>query len=270
MKRFRHGVKGIGIATSDHASTLRAARQSLLAKLHSWLEKANSVLPNAQLDDSDTDEANIEEDLEDADVPQHGPELVALGLPSDAEEDPLCPSDVALCTLEIQLRVGHAYDLLSSARMSVRKKAALISEKERNAHGTKDNLRSQELIKGVQDRTNFIAHAYNANLEKMQLLHGRLTARGHECSLIPPRLRPIDLDKDLRISSLKAARNLGDSKRELPWIFQVAGPHTASAQDQEKWEVESKCGQCANVDSNYDPHSAPCRLVPCLGGQDAY
>lgn len=150
---------------------------------------------------------------------------------------------------ELQLRIGHAYDLLSGTRTALRKKGALIQDKDRNARGTKDNLRSQQLISAVQQRAIFLSRAYNFNYDQLRRLasyveqsrtvedKGRGPSLGGEPSLVPSNLRVIDVTKDLHVPSLRAPRNLGDSKRTVSWIYQVAGPDSEAQQD---WEQESE------------------------------
>ncbi|RPD73420.1 hypothetical protein L226DRAFT_445192, partial [Lentinus tigrinus ALCF2SS1-7] len=162
-------------------------------------------------------------------------------LPLPSSLPPTCLTDTKFSTLllyEFRLRVGHAYDLLASVRMSVRKKAALIADKDRNARGTKDNLRSQELIRGVHQRTLFLAGLYNSNLNLMEVLAA--SSPPPSTWSLPPNLRSIDVTKDLNMSGLVAARNLGDSKRTLSWIFRVCGPEAGGAEDGAAWEEETK------------------------------
>lgn len=233
-----------GRPSSDRLTTLSAARESLQSKIELWSEDARGILPSIQQNgDGPTIDADFEEDLEDVHLPQQGPELALLGLPSDIEECSWTSESTLFADLELRLRIGHAYDLLSSVRMSVRKKAALIQDKSRNAHGTKDNLRSQQLIMVVQDHVNLLAESYNGNFLKMQYLATtirRRQGRGATCqedNLIPAHLRLIDLKSDLHVPSLRTPRNLGDSKRTVSWIYQVAGPHN---QSQAVWENESE------------------------------
>ena len=218
-------------------------------KISHWFEEAEKYL---QLHSFGLEEESFDEDLEDLDAPQCGPELIVLGLPSSMSSDALEGGGVAPhARCEMMVRTGHAYDLLSqyvlephashehvgdtcsSVRTSVCKKAALIQDKDRNAHGTKDNLRSQQVIRAAHDQVEFLAHAYNANLEKMLRL-----SEVEGCTPPPPELQQIDLKKDLQVAALRPVCNLGDSKRSLPWIFQV---FRMGVTEKEKgdWERES-------------------------------
>ncbi|KAI0703980.1 hypothetical protein C8Q76DRAFT_567007, partial [Earliella scabrosa] len=140
-------------------------------------------------------------------------------LPSSLPETSLLEGRLAhLGKCEYELRVGHAYDILSSVRMSVRKTAALIADKDRNARGTKDNLRSQDTIKSARGRSVLLAGMYNSNLDRLSMLASMLTSEDDPMA-VPGNLRRIDSTKDLQMSTLTKLRNSGDSKRTLPWIF---------------------------------------------------
>lgn len=232
VKRFRLAEAGKG-TTTDKLPVLRAAREALQVKLQAWRSEGGRT-DLTEEENSSIEE--LEEDLADVSVPQNGPEMASLGLPSD-DQDPRSANPLEM-QCELELRIGHAYDLLADVRACVRKKAALIQDKDRNAHGTKDNLRSQKIIKDAHDRTRFLARAYNTNFEKVERLRTRI---GGDVSLPTPatNLRAIDLEKDLHMPSLVKARNLGDSKRSLSWIFQVSGLQV-SPDHQDAWEKESE------------------------------
>ncbi|KAI0706682.1 hypothetical protein C8Q76DRAFT_582225, partial [Earliella scabrosa] len=77
-----------------------------------------------------------------------------LGLPSEFEPDSIAACELSeLAAFEYKLRVGRAFDLLASVRESVRKRAALISEKDRHARGQRDNKRSAEVVTQVHADT---------------------------------------------------------------------------------------------------------------------
>lgn len=116
----------------------------------------------------------FEEDLEDPGLAQDRPETQVLGLPSDIEWDAET-SDATLlraALAEFKLRIGHTYDLLPSIRLALRKKGALLEEKEKHARGQKGHTRGQHRIKGVQDQAKFLADIYNRNLERMKKILG--------------------------------------------------------------------------------------------------
>ncbi|KAI0716589.1 hypothetical protein C8Q76DRAFT_582249, partial [Earliella scabrosa] len=179
------------------------------------------------------------EDLNDEDAPQDGPELAPIPLPSSLSEEAMQDAQLShIAKCEYDLRLGHAYDLLSAIRMSVRKTAALIADKDRNARGTKDNLRSQDNIKLVRGRSVLLASIYNCNFDTLSSLAGTLGE--HDAPLsVPAHLRRIDSTKDLQMSGLTKLRNLGDSRRTLPWIFRVHGPPAANEQTHDVWEEET-------------------------------
>lgn len=226
----------------DGVPILGAARKSLQSQIQTWNEDAQRVLELEPI--VLEDEFDFEEDLDDVDLPQHGPELVSLGLPSTLGGHAFSDQQVVHHAIsELKLRVGHAFDLLSSIRMSVRKKAALIQEKDRHARGTKDNLRSQETIRTAHTHMIFLADCYNTNFEKIQRLSASIPTMGREGedNLPPSALRLINTRKDLQLPSLKAPRNQGDSKHIHSWIYHVSGPNSESDEAKQNWERESAC-----------------------------
>ena len=245
VKHFRGVKEGNGRTSSDRVPTLVAARRSLHSRVEQWYREAPGVLSLVKTNEAVGVDDDFEEDLDDVEIPQHGPEGALLGLPSALDVEGWESLEVQFYgEVELRLRIGHAYDLLSSVRTSLRKKGVLIQDKDRNAHGTKDNLRSQQRISCVQSRIMFLARSYNSNFDKMQHL---ATSIHNHCSSpplcegdvtrLPSALHRIDVLKDLHVPSLHAPRNLGDSKRIISWIYQVAGPDT---QMQEDWEKESE------------------------------
>ncbi|KAI1783515.1 hypothetical protein LXA43DRAFT_903425 [Ganoderma leucocontextum] len=250
MKRrvdtYRKSALGKGGVSSDTVAQLGAARRALGDSFDEWRRELQSALPALASEDDPTSGYGgllCEEDLEDPELPQDGPETQALGLPSDLEWgtgdcDP--DSDLSRAALaELRLRTGHAHDLLASIRMSLRKKGALLEEKEKYAHGQKEHTRGQRKMKGVQEQAKFLADIYNRNLNRMKKL---LIPSVHVDSAadIPPALRSIDKSKDLTIPPTRQLHNAGDTKRQLPWIFQPAGPQSLSAQAGEEWETECR------------------------------
>ena len=183
----------------------------------------------------------FEEDLEDPGLAQDRPETQVLGLPSDIEWDAET-SDATLlraALAEFKLRIGHTYDLLPSIRLALRKKGALLEEKEKHARGQKGHTRGQHRIKGVQDQAKFLADIYNRNLERMKKILGP-TLNFDLATIIPPSLRLIGKSKDLTIPPTRQLHNTGDTKRQLPWIFQPAEMQSSAADNGEEWEAECK------------------------------
>ena len=139
--------------------------------------------------------------------------------------------------MKLNLLVGHAYDLLSSIRLALRKKGALLEEKEKHARGQREHTRGQHRIKGVQDQARFLADIYNQNLARMKKLLAPAAVQDGTAN-IPPGLRTIDKAKDLTIPPTRQLHNTGDTRRHLPWIFQPSGPQSLSTEAGEVWERE--------------------------------
>ena len=242
MDLFRRSIQGKGGVSSENVSQLGAARRALGDSFDEWRKEMHGALPELALEDDGTCGYGgllCEEDLEDPDLPHDGPETQPLGLPSDSEwgahrgDGPLTWAALA----ELKLRTGHAYDLLASIRMALRKKGALLEEKEKHARGQKEHTRGQRKIKGVQDQARFLADVYNKNLQRMRNL--RVPAQMVDPTAdIPPALRSIDKSRDLTIPPTRRLHNTGDTQRQLPWIFQPTGPQTLSTEVSEQWETE--------------------------------
>ena len=180
-----------------------------------------------------------EEDLEDTGLPQDGPETQVLGLPSDLDwEGGIAEADLPRAALvELRLRTGHAYDLLASIRLALRKKGALLEEKEKHARGQKEHTRGQRKIKGVQDQAKFLADQYNANLDRMKKIIPPALLLDPTAA-IPTSLRAVDKAKDLAIPPTRQLHNTGDTKRQLPWIFQTVALLPSASDGGEEWEAE--------------------------------
>ena len=275
VTRFRSAGRGEGVS-ADKLPGLANERRALYSKIQMWQQDQRQNLP--QLgggDESPTSSRrSFEDDLENFDAPQDGPELEAFGLPSSWKAESLFGDDeesYLVAAWELSLRVGHAYDLLATIRISVRQRAALIKDKQKNAHGQKDNLRAQVPITTVAARSRFLAAVYNQNFDKMHHLHTLLTTQtdlvsantplplhpsssrdgisidqpdapsspsSRSLPAIPTNLRRIDAAKDLHARDLTVARSSGDSKKTLSWIFQVSGPQATKEHGHEDWETE--------------------------------
>ena len=94
-------------------------------------------------------------------------------------------------------------------------------------------------IKGVQDQAKFLADIYNRNLEHMKKILGP-ALNFDPAIIIPPSLHLINKSKDLTIPPTQQLHNTGDTKWQLPWIFQPAGTQSSAADSREKWEAECK------------------------------
>ena len=241
---YRRSAQGQGGVSTENVAQLGAARRALGDSLDEWRRELQNALPVlASEEDAAASNGGLlwEEDLEDPELPHDGPETQTLGLPSDLEwESELSVLEGAhhcAALAELKLRTGHAYDLLASIRMSLRKKGVLLEEKEKHARGQKEHTRSQRKIKGVQDEAKLLADLYNQNLDQMKKLllpSALVDSTAH----IPTSLRPIDKSKDLTIPPTRQLHNTGDTKRQLPWIFQPIGPQSVSTEAGEEWERE--------------------------------
>ena len=245
---FRKSSSGRGGTSYDSIAQLGAARRALGDNLDEWRRELETSFPILAGDDPATSQYDglYEEDLEDPDLPQDGPESQVLGLPSDLDWDGV-NTDATLtqaALAELKLRTGHAYDLLASIRLALRKKGALLEEKEKHARGQKEHTRGQRKIKGVQDQAKFLADMYNRNLDRMRKIMPPALATDATAA-IPPGLRVVDKTKDLTIPPTRQLHNTGDTKRQLPWIFQPAGVQSSAQDGGEEWEAE-----CAKRASN--------------------
>ena len=242
VSTYQQSALGKGGVPSENVAQLGAARRALGDRLDEWRKEVESALPVlASKDDPALGYGGLlcEEDLEDPEQPQDGPETQMIGLPSDLDwvdgSGDTYLSRAAL--VELRLRTGHAYDLLASIRLALRKKGALLEEKEKHARGQKEHTRGQRKIKGMQDQSKFLADLYNRNLDRMKKLlpPSQLVDASID---IPLALRSIDKTKDLTIPPTRQLHNTGDTKRQLPWIFQPAGPQALSGEAGEEWEKE--------------------------------
>ena len=270
---FRQSTAGKGGVSYENVAQLGAARRALGDSLDEWRRELDSSLPLLAGDDHTSmghDGSFLyEEDLEDPELPQDGPETQVLGLPSDLEWEDGTPDPALMraALAEVKLRIGHAYDLLTSIRIALRKKGALLEEKEKHARGQKEHTRGQRKIKGVQDQARFLADIYNRNLERMKKVvqPARLVDTS---TSIPLGLRGIDKSKDLTIPPTRQLHNTGDTKRQLPWIFQPVGAQSLPAHAGEEWEAECASRLYPHEKCYTDIHvycRSTNRLVPSLG-----
>ena len=239
---FRRSASGQGGISYENKAQLGAARRALGDSLDEWRRELESTIPSLATDDSGTFGYGgqlCEEDLEDMELPQDGPEAQVLGLPSDLDwDDDTTDADVMRAALaELKLRTGHAYDLLASIRLALRKKGALLEEKEKHARGQKEHTRGQRKMKGVQDQAKFLADQYNQNLDRMKKIVPAALLLDPNAA-IPAGLRAVDKAKDLTIPPTRQLHNVGDTKRQLPWIFQPVGVLPSASDRGEEWEAE--------------------------------
>ncbi|KAI0708606.1 hypothetical protein C8Q76DRAFT_592362, partial [Earliella scabrosa] len=157
------------------------------------------------------------------------PEGETLGLPSSWSKETLRDEWAMLCaTYELTLRIGQAYDLLADVRTKVRHRAVLIQVKDKHVRGQAANLRSKKDISATAKDAVAVADIYNHNFDRLVTLQSCLPPLP-QGTWIPEPLRRIDTQKDLQVTSLKATRNAGDSKRTRSWIFHVVGPRSSNA-----------------------------------------
>lgn len=239
---LRKSSSGQGGTSYDSIAQLGAARRALGDSLDEWRRELDTSFPFLAGDDSAISQYDgllYEEDLEDPELPQDGPELQVLGLPSDMDWEGSNPDPTLTraALAELKLRIGHAYDLLASIRLALRKKGALLEEKEKHARGQKEHTRGQRKIKGVQEQAKFLADMYNGNLDRMKKIVPPALVVDRTAA-IPPGLRLIDKTKDLTIPPTRQLHNTGDTKRQLPWIFQRVGVQSSAPDGGEEWEAE--------------------------------
>ena len=226
-------------------NSIGSSRRMLRGRIRAWrieLRKClDGVLSDLGLEDDSSDDMELlVDDLDEEQLDPGAPEGETLGLPSSWSKDTLRDEWAMLCaTYELTLRIGQAYDQLAEVRTKVRHRAVLIQVKDKHVRGQAANLRSKKDISATAKDAVAVADIYNHNFDRLVTLQSCLPPLP-QGTWIPEPLRRIDTQKDLQVTSLKATRNAGDSKRTRSWIFHVVGPRSSSVDDRADWEQESE------------------------------
>ena len=133
-----------------------------------------------------------------------------------------------LGVFERRIRLGHAYDLLSTLKLSLNHQGAFLVDKQKHARGQKDNTRAQKQVNDAVARTRRVAELYNYNCGRLQALSG-----GDVVDLPSS----IDYSKDLKCNNYRTPRQQGDSHDTPSWIWSAVPPWT-SGTDAEMWQLE--------------------------------
>ncbi|KAI0348881.1 hypothetical protein OH77DRAFT_1415874, partial [Trametes cingulata] len=142
-----------------------------------------------------------------------------LGLPSDfSAEEQSRHGFVVLAEYELKIRIGLAFDQLDAVRMAVQYRAAQLENKKKNLRSNKANAVAERHLQQAALRARVLAARYNANYTRISALRATdYVARNDDTP--GGRLRTIDVEKDLTIANMAAARTLGDSRVTGSWIW---------------------------------------------------
>ncbi|KAI1782060.1 hypothetical protein LXA43DRAFT_858533, partial [Ganoderma leucocontextum] len=98
-------------------------------------------------------------------------EQETLHLPSDlgaeAFERVQC---TALALVELPIRVGLAYDLITALKEAISRKSAIVTSKKKHARGQKDNIAANSSITTAHLETHRLAAQYNDNFTRINCL----------------------------------------------------------------------------------------------------
>ncbi|KAJ3014547.1 hypothetical protein NUW54_g1280 [Trametes sanguinea] len=174
--------------------------------------------------DSDEEDVDLQEEI--------------LGLPSDFNQSERADYDLELlATYELKIRIGMAFDQLGAVRRAVQHRAAHVESKRKNVRGNKNNAAAEQEVRHAAALARLLATRYNHNYDRI----GCLRPYGYEAKTDTTpggRLRRIDLNKDLTISNMVAARTLGESHLSGSWIWSVFDapqqPHHTRQQNKSK------------------------------------
>ena len=210
---------------------------SFRAKLRTWRQQQAKLMESVAFISAD-DEFEDEES-EDLGVQSQD---VVLGLPSCFSRD---EREAYLLTgfeeIELLLRVGTAFDLLSAIRIAVQHRAGYIQEKDKHGRGQKNAAAGEIQVQQAKELAELLAGRYNANFAKIEDLRGATYSANQDPSPAS-RLRKIDLKVDLRLAGMRGALNQGESKEEPSWIW---GAFTA----QEGIKTRGKASEEIGTDS---------------------
>ncbi|KAI0359016.1 hypothetical protein OH77DRAFT_1502180 [Trametes cingulata] len=200
--------------------------QRFRTKLRTWRTRQRKHMPTIEdilLLDLDGGEDLAEDDLDEDDAPPDDPAAlnITLGLPSHfTQSDRTAHGFETLADYELKIRIGIAYDQLDAIRLAVQHRAAQLDHKKKHVRTNKANAVAEEHIKKADRRAKDLASRYNSNYERIVAL--RPLNYTYESDNTPGRrLQRIDLNSDLMIANIAAARTEGDSRRTGSWIWSV-------------------------------------------------
>ena len=218
-------------------------------------EDSNNDLSRPIDSDSDEDEGGWEDDDEDlCRLCKQGPEQELMGLPSDLGKEAFKGLQcTALALAELQIRIGLAYDLVTTLKEAISRKSATVTSMKKHARGQKDNIAANTSITTVHVEIHRLAAQYNDNFTHMNCLSTRLNSLAVTAT-VPKSLRAINVVTDLGIYGptlpkkvsnpggfhLQDRRTLGDHTAVGSWLFHVTPPNDGSSQVQCQWEREGK------------------------------
>ncbi|KAH9894233.1 hypothetical protein C8Q73DRAFT_631531, partial [Cubamyces lactineus] len=146
----------------------------------------------------------------------------ALFLPSEFKSDERTEFCLErLAGYELKIRIGLAFDQLEAVRMAVKYRAAHIEHKKKSVRTNKANAHAEMEIKQAEHRARRLGSEYNDNYARICTLRP-VDYEEHNDQSAGRRLQEINLDTDLTIVNMAAARTIGDSTKTGSWICVLA------------------------------------------------